>query len=317
MAADVAIIVVNFRTPDLTIDCLASLEGEIEPGIRTVVVDNASGDGSAETIERAIASRGWGDWARLVRSPVNGGFAAGNNLGIRAEDAAAYLLLNSDTVVRPGAVRALREALRLHPGVGVVGAGILTPRGEPDHSAFRVPGPIGELIRAANTGPVTRALRRFDVLLPLTEQPFEPEWMGFVCVLIRAEVMRAVGYLDEGYFMYFEDVDFCRQARAKGWRALYWPSAKVVHFLSSSSKVSGQAVRRRGPRYYYAARARYFAKFYGRGGLWLANGLWYVGRAVSLARELLGRPPSDRAREAIDIWINAADPLRPGAGRPA
>lgn len=317
MAVDVAIIIVNFRTPDLTIDCLASLEAEIEPGVRVVVVDNASGDGSAETIAKAVVERGWGEWTRLLRSPVNGGFASGNNFGIRSQEAAAYLLLNSDTVVRPGAIRALREAMRLHPEAGIIGAGILTPRGEPDHSAFRAPGPIGELIRAANTGIVTRALGRFDVLLPKTEQPFEPDWLGFVCVLVRAEVLRAVGYLDEGYFMYFEDVDFCRQARAAGWRILYWPSAKVVHFLSSSSKVSGQAVRRRGPRYYYEARARYFAKFYGRSGLWLANALWCAGRLVSLVREIFGRPPSDRTREALDIWTNAMTPLRPRPGRAA
>ncbi len=318
MTVDVAVIILNYRTLGITLDCLSSLEGEIEPGIRVVIVDNASGDGSAERLERTVVERGWSAWASVLHSPVNGGFAAGNNLGIRSVDAAAYVLLNSDTLVRPGALLALREAMQLRPDAGIIGSGLLTAEGDPDHSFFRVPAPFSELVRAANTGPITRLLHRFDPVLPPTDQPIEPGWVGFACVLIRREVFQAVGLLDDGYFMYFEDVDYCRRARQAGWKILYWPHAKVVHLHGRSSQVThAQGRRRRAPRYYYEARARYFAKFYGRRGLWLANGLWYVGRLVSLLRELLGRPASDREREALDIWINAFHPLRPRQGSPS
>jgi GT2 family glycosyltransferase len=312
MSVDLAIVILNYRTAELTIACLASLEREVEPDLRVVVVDNASGDGSAEKIERAVVDRGWSAWASVLRSPVNGGFAAGNNLGIRSVDARAYVLLNSDTVVQPGAMRALRDAMRQRPDAGLIGAGLLRESGGPDDSFFRIPGPISELVRGANTGPVTRLLERFSVTLPATEHPMEPGWVGFACVLVRREVIEAAGLLDEGFFMYFEDVDYCRRARAAGWKVLYWPQAKVIHLLGGSSQVTQQQrLNRRAPRYYYQARARYFARFYGRPGLWAANCLWYLGRLVCWPRELLGRPPSHRQREALDIWIDA---LRPPAG---
>ncbi len=310
IATELAVVVLNYRTPKLTIDCLATLEGEMTPRTTVVVVDNASGDGSAEAIERAITDRGWSGWARLLRSPVNGGFAAGNNVALRAVEARAYVLLNSDTLVRPGALAELRAAMAAHPDAGLVGAGLLTAGGGRDPSSFRFLVPASELVRAAASGPVTRLLSRFDPPLEQGDEPREADWVGFACVLVRREVIDAIGLLDEGYFMYFEDVDYCRRARAAGWKVVQWPAAKVVHLLGGSSGVTdAQRLRRRAPRYYYEARARYFAKFHGRAGLWLANVLWYAGRAVSLGREALGRAPVSREREAFDIWIRAWDPL--------
>ncbi len=318
MTADLAVIVLNYRTPELTTACLASLAGEIKPGIRVVIVDNDSADGSAEALEQALTGRGWSAWATLIRSPTNGGFAAGNNLGIKSIDAAAYVLLNSDTLVLPGALESLAEAMRLRLDAGIIGSGLLTASGDRDHSFFRIPAPLSELVRAANTGAVSRLLSQFDPVLPFTDDPVEPGWVGFACVLIRQEVIRQVGLLDDGYFMYFEDVDYCRRARQAGWKVLYWPRSRVVHLLGGSSQVTSvSSHRRRGPRYFYEARARYFAKYYGRGGLWLANILWSVGRLVSLLRQLLGRPAAHRSWEAVDIWINSVRPLRSRAERPS
>jgi GT2 family glycosyltransferase len=316
---EIAIIILNYRTAALTVDCLASLDGQVGPTMRAYVVDNASGDGSADTIEQAIKDRGWSGWAEVLRSPVNGGFAAGNNFGIRAVKAEAYILLNSDTIAKPGAIEGLRQAMRERPDAGLIGPGLLDATGDADQSFFRVPAPPTELLRLADTGILSKLLQRFDPVLPRSEQPLEPGWIGFACVLIRREVIEQVGLLDEGYFMYFEDIDYCRRARAAGWKVLYWPRPKVVHLLGGSSHVtSGQVLRRRAPRYYYEARARYYAKFYGRRGLWLANGFWYLGSSISLARQVLGRKePRHREREALDIWTNALEPMRapsaPGA----
>jgi GT2 family glycosyltransferase len=311
MTYDLAIIVLNYRTPQLTIGCLESLAGEVQPGTPVVVVDNGSCDGSAERIEETISERGWSSWASVLRSKVNGGFAAGNNFGIRTVKADAYLLLNSDTLVRPGALASLREAMRLWPDAGIIGAGLVDLRGDHTNSSFRVLTPLAELVRSANSGPVTRLMRAFVPALPPSTEPMEVGWVGFASVLIRRAVFDAVGLLDEGYFMYFEDVDFCRRARRAGWKVLYWPHAKVVHMVGGTSRIMEAAgLRRRAPRYYYEARARYFAKFYGPLGLWLANALWHLGRAVSLPRELLGRAPANRDHESRDIWTNALDPLR-------
>lgn len=309
-----AIIILNYRTPDLTVACLSSLAAEVsaDPSIRVLVVDNASNDGSADRIERSIAEQGFGTWAQVLRSPVNGGFAAGNNLGIRALQADAYLLLNSDTLVQPGAVARLLEAMAAQPKAGILGPALLTPSGERDPSCFRDPAPPSELLRSARVGLLGRALSRFEPLLPQPSTPMEPDWIAFACALLRREVIEQIGLLDEGYFMYFEDVDYCRRARAAGFKVLFWPDAEVVHLRGGSSQVTEEsALRKRAPRYYYEARARYYAKFYGLRGLWLANALWHVGRSISWSRERLGdAQPQHREREAIDIWINALKPLR-------
>jgi hypothetical protein len=287
----------------------------MEQGIEVVVVDNASGDGSADTIDERVRVEGWGGWARVVRSAVNGGFAAGNNLGLREADAETYLLLNSDTIALPGALASLLRAAAERPEAGLIAPRIERTSGERDDNTFRFPHPVGELARAARTGPVTRLLRRFDTLLPL-EGEGEPDWVGFACVLVRREVVERVGMLDDGFFMYFEDADYCRRARAAGFSVLYWPEPGVIHLLGGSSEVTSEAAeRRRAPRYYYEARSRYFAKHHGLAGLWSANVFWSVGRGVSLARETLGRkPPHLREREGRDIWMNALHPLRESAG---
>jgi GT2 family glycosyltransferase len=303
-----AVIVLNYRTAQLTLDCLATLAREIEEDAVVVVVDNASGDGSADQLEEELRERRW-SFARLLRSPVNGGFAAGNNLGILSVDADAYLLLNSDTLVCPGALRSLREALVEHPDAGVIGAGLLTAGGDVDASRFRNVGPFSEFVRGADTGLITRLLERWDPLLPPTSESTEVDWVGFAAVLLRREVIESVGLLDDGYFMYFEDIDYCRRAAARGWRVRYWPHARFVHLQGASSQISGEHRRRRPPPFYYAARARYFARYYGRRGLWLANGLWCLGRAVSWTRERFGRAPRHRPHELRDIWTGALAPF--------
>jgi GT2 family glycosyltransferase len=316
-SATIAAVVLNYRTAGLTLQCLESLAGERGrvPGLSAIVVDNASGDGSDQTIAAGIAARGWNDWARLIRAPANRGFAAGNNLGAAAAaDADLLLLLNSDTIVRPGAVAALAEALAARPDVGLVSPRLEWPDGTPQESCFRFLRPPTELVRAAATGPISRLLARHVPAMPVSETPLEPDWTSFACVLVRRALYEALGGLDEGYFMYYEDVDFCRRARAAGARVLHWPAARVVHLRGQSGDVKqATAERRRRPGYYYAARARYYAKFHGgRAGLWVANACWYAGRAVALAREAVRhKRPHTCAGEARDIWIGGRDPLAP------
>jgi N-acetylglucosaminyl-diphospho-decaprenol L-rhamnosyltransferase len=311
----IAVIILNYRTAALTIDCVASLAGQIDPDMQVIVVDNDSGDGSADQIERFIEGRGLDKRFTVLRSPVNGGFAAGNNLGIRAVDAGAYLLLNSDTIVRPGAIASLRDAMRRRPDAGIIAPRLEAPDGTPQDSAFRAPTPATELIRAARTGLVTRLLRRHDVVLPREEEPAEAEWVAFACVLIRSEVVERIGPLDEGYFMYFEDIDYCRRAREAGFKVLYWPLSRVAHIAGASSDIT-PARRKRAPRYFYEARSRYYGKFHGRTGLLLANLLFSAGRTLSAAREALGRSPHLCEEESRDIWTNWLAPFKTSAAIP-
>lgn len=309
-----AIVILNYRTPKLVLDCLATLvvQARSESAVQIMVVDNASPDGSADVIEEALKQRGWTDVVRLVRSPVNGGFAAGNNVGIQAIKADRYLLLNSDTLVREDAIRELRRAMCEHPDAGIVSPRLEWPDGEPQRSCFNEIRPVHAFLRAACTGLIDRSFKHAEVAVPVRDEPFESDWTSFACVLIRREVFEQIGLLDDRYFMYYEDVDFCRRAREAGWKVLHWPKARVVHLRGGSGPVKkATAARKRRPRYFYASRARYYAKFYGRTGLWWANALATLGRGVSLLREFLRTKEPHMCRfETLDNWTNARRPLQ-------
>jgi len=323
MKKTLAVIVLNYRRAELTIECLKSLADEMaqHPDWCTVLVDNASDDGSAETLQHAIDTHGWSSWLTFIRSPDNTGFAGGNNLGFRAVDAEFYLLLNSDARVRTCALSTLLAEARAHPDAGLIGPQLQYPDGTPQISCFRYRSPVSELLAAAGTGVIDALLRRWVVAIELGDESARPQWVSFACILIRREVIEQIGPMDEGYFMYFEDIDFARRARAAGWQVRYAPRAKVIHLRGGTSSVKAAIRnRRRIPRYYYEARSRYFAKFYGGvAGLWLTNLMWTLGRCVALAREVVRhKKPHVCAGQWRDNWTNALHPMRgskaPGGG---
>lgn len=310
---NLVVVIVNYRTAGLVTDCLQSLAAERDGGtaFSTIVVDNASGDDSADRIEEAIRARGWSTWARIVRSPRNGGFSAGNNLGMESVEAEAYLLLNSDTLVRPGAIDRLVREMRGHPEAGLIGPGLEWPDGKRQSSAFNCPTPLTEFLRVAGTGVLDGIMRRHVTAMPLNEVPSEVDWVSFAAVLIPRAVFEKVGPMDEGYFMYFEDIDYARRVRNAGWKVRYCPEARIVHLRGGSSPVKSLTAERKPlPAYWYAARARYFAKFYGRTGLWMANLCWLMGRCVSRCREVLERRGSHIPQGQFRaIWRHGWKPL--------
>lgn len=312
---DLCIVVVNYRTPALVIDCLETLIPQARAlGATVAVVDNASPDDSVFQFRRWIQDNVAHDCVKLIESSDNGGFAAGNNIGIRSCDAKFYLLLNSDTLVRDGALARLLEAMSSQPDVGLVSPRLEWPDGEPQESCFRYHRPVSELINGARTGFVTRFLARYEVPMRVSELRTFPEWTSFACVMIRREVLERVGLLDEGFFMYFEDVDLSFRAGEAGWRIMYEPDAKVVHLRGGSSPVKSRArLRKRLPRYFYESRTRYFYKLYGRMGLLAANACWTFGWAISSVRALLQKRYESRACKAQwrDTWINFWTPMAP------
>lgn len=313
-ACVLAVVIVNFRTPGMVADCLASLLPDIEGlDARVVVVDNASGDDSADRIASWISANDAGNRVRLVRSPANSGFAGGNNLGIRSVPARHYLLLNSDTVIRAGAIRALLAAAQRHPEAGLVSPRLEWSDGLGQESCFRFHTPISELIRSSQSGPVGRLFSGYVIAMPVQEVEVRPPWTSFACVLIRKAVFDGIGLLDEGYFMYFEDVEFCHRARQAGWDIVHDPAARVVHLRGGSSPVKEQTrKKRRLPRYYYESRTRLLYQTHGWLGLTLANLMWWLGGSIAKARHLLGN--ADKAAiesQWRDIWINWLSPLKP------
>ena len=313
------IVIVNYRAEDLTIDCLRSLEPEIErnEGVGVVVCENGTGEHAVRALCEAVESNGWGDWCEVWAHEPNIGFSGGNNVVLDEmvtwEDApACALLLNADTVVREGAIGELLRAADAHPEAGIISPRMEYLDGTPQVSCFRHFHPITEFEKSAGTGPVTRVLGRYVVPMPVSDAPTRPDWTSFACALIRTEVLRTVGTLDSGYFLYFDDPDYCRMARRAGYDILHVPSARVVHLRGRSNPSKRLASeRKRRPWYHYASRSRYYAKHYGRFGLLCANVLWTLGHGVALLRRSIGgKPTSACEREWRDIWINFTHPMR-------
>lgn len=282
-----AVVIVNYRTADLTCGCLDSLQPEIAdlPGGEVCVVDNDSGDGSADALARFIDERSFGGWVRLMRSPRNGGFAAGNNLALRELLAEGrqrvFLLLNPDTCVRPGALRALLDRLDSSPSAGVVGSRLENPDGSPQCAAFRFPSPMSQLDLGADLGLIRRLLGRWAILSPESDVAQRCDWVSGASLLIRREVLEAIGLMDEGYFLYFEETDLCFRAARAGFTCYSEPRSRVVHLEGQATGFADSRNRnRRLPRYWFDSRRRFMLKSYGFLGAAAADLAWLLGRAL-------------------------------------
>jgi len=299
-------VIINYCTPDLVAGALKSLIHEVDhERDRVVIVDNCSPDDSLESLRPLVSSSQYRAWCQLIEAPENGGFSYGNNTGIRALKADYYLLLNSDAYLLPGALEQLLLAAQSNRDAGLISPRLQWPDGEAQISCFRFHSPLSELIDASETGPITSLLARWNVPIPVSEQPSWPQWTSFACILVRHEVCDSIGLMDEGYFLYYEDVDYCRSAAKAGFRVLNWPAARAVHLRGGSSEVKrSQAALKRLPAYYYHSRSRYFAKFYSPPGLILTNICWNVGYLVAVLRQRFGsKKPHVAEKMWRDIWI--------------
>lgn len=310
MDSRLCIVIVNYRTAGLVVDCLRSIAAQLAglPGLRAVVVDNASGDASARKLAETIDREQWGAWASVLPLDRNGGFASGNNAGIRqalrSPGRVDYImLLNPDTVVRDGAIGALLGFMESHPRAGICGSRLETPDGVAQCSAHNAPSPFGELESSARFAMLSRALRHHAVSPPMREAAHECDWVSGASLMVRRAVFEGIGGLDEGYFLYFEEADFCRRARKAGWTVWSVPESRVLHLEGASTGIR-DATRRR-PRYWYDSRRRYFVKHFGVHGLILADVLWALGRTSLALRRTLrlgsgGNEPEPR-RFALDL----------------
>ncbi|MEQ9000863.1 MAG: glycosyltransferase family 2 protein [Coleofasciculus sp. B1-GNL1-01] len=293
------VVILNYRTPSLTIDCLRSLEIEVQslPGTRVVVSDNASGDGSVEQIAAAIETEGWGKWASLLPLNHNGGCAFGNNAAIRpaleSTNPPTYvLLLNPDTIVRPNALKILVDFMNEHPDVGIAGSRLEEPDGTPQCSAFRFHTALSELDRGLRLGIASKILEKWVVWPPIPEEPCPTDWVAGASMIVRREVFEQVGLLDEGYFLYYEDGDFCLQAKRAGWSCWYVPDSRIVHIVGQSTGVTDtKRPAKRRPQYWFNSRRRFFIKNYGLPYTLLADTLWIVGFSLWRMRRIIQRKP--------------------------
>jgi len=226
MAMDLSIVIVSFNARADLERCLQALRDA--PPARShelIVVDNASSDGSADAARR--------QGVRVIDTGANLGFARGTNIGIRASSGANLLLLNSDTIVPAGAIDRLLDVFDLHPDVAVAGPRLVDAGGRAELSFGRMVGPLNELRQKHATG-VDSA----------TRQEQFPDWVSGACLLVRRSDAEAAGLLDERYFMYLEDVDFCATIRARGRRVMFVPGVEVVHLRGQSVKAAAGGTAR-------------------------------------------------------------------------
>lgn len=248
---DLAIIIVSHNTRADLDRCLRSLAANPPSASHeVVVVDNASSDGS-----RKLVRDTWPQ-VRLIASEQNVGFARANNLGIRATRSELVLLLNSDTVVPPGAIDRLVAELRARADTAAVGPRMVDGKQRAELSFGAMIGPWTELKQKAIGRLAARDVR---VVLKWIERetraPKMVDWVSGACLLVRREDAEAVGLLDERYFIYCEDVDFCAALRRRGRRVWFLPSAEIVHYRGRSvawAPAATEAAYRRSQIAYYA-----------------------------------------------------------------
>jgi GT2 family glycosyltransferase/serine acetyltransferase len=295
------IVILNYRTADLTIKCLRSVRRELEsfPGLKVVVTDNDSGDGSAERITRFIAAGDMRRWARCEPLPKNGGYAYGNNAAIRRalerpDPPELVLLLNPDTELLPGSITALIDFMRLHPECGIAGSRLVDEQGETHASAFNFPSVWSELDRGVELSVISHLLPKRSVHLPIPEQSTQVDWVAGASMLVRREVFETIGLIDEGYFLYFEEVDFLLRAKRAGFRTFYVPNSRVIHHMGASTRVTDEKEPpRRLPSYWFDSRRRYFLKNHSAAHALLADSAFLAGRGLRRLR-LLVAPKATR-----------------------
>jgi GT2 family glycosyltransferase len=250
----ITVIVVNWNTRELLAECLRSIErtaGDLD--LETIVVDNASTDGSLEMVHEQFPL------VRLMANPDNLGFSRANNEALAVGRGRYLLLLNSDAVLTPGALQVLLALAEAQPRAGIVGARLLNPDGSFQASHTPFPTLWQEFLILSGLGRLVYG-RWYPSRGPEADKgPQRVDYVEGACLLVRREAVREVGGLDDGYFMYAEEVDWCYTMRRVDWEVWYHPEAVVVHHGGASSR--GRRTRREAD--LYRSRVRFFRKYYG------------------------------------------------------
>ena len=300
-AADLAVIIVSYNTREYLGPCLEAVPAALGAlAAETWVVDNASPDGSANFVREQFP------WAHLIASPRNGGYAYGNNLGLRAAGFADRdggppfrhaLLLNPDTVAPAGSLEQLVRFLDANPSIGACGPRVERPDGRLDRACRRgAPTPLVSFYQLAGLAklfPRSRHFARYNLTYLPEDRQAEVDAVVGACMLIRGEALRQVGLMDERFFMYGEDLDLCLRIRAAGWKVVYNPEVRLIHHKGRSTRKSTDRMTRE----FYRSMALFHQKHFAQTTpppINLAVSLAVrLALALALARNAL-RPPARR-----------------------
>ncbi|HEC83939.1 MAG: glycosyltransferase family 2 protein [Candidatus Parabeggiatoa sp. nov. 2] len=285
---DISVIIVSFNTCDLLLECLQTLQTQAG-GIRyeTIVIDNASQDGSADMVEREFPD------VQLIRSTENLGFAAANNLGFAQARGHYVVLLNSDAFLKPQALSkalAYMQAGPKNPKIGVGGARLVGPDGTWQPSARMFPNLLNNFITLSGLAakyPHSRFFGRVDRTWADPDQAAIVDWVPGAFSIMPRHVLEEVGYFDEQFFLYYEEVDLCKRIQAKGYNICYWPDVVVVHLGGESSKTLKElkiySTGKQISLWQMRSALLFYRKHYGALSAWLwmqMENLWLMLRAL-------------------------------------
>jgi GT2 family glycosyltransferase len=266
---DTSIIIVNWNTAGLLVQCLESIyRTGSRYSFEVIVVDNGSQDNSVSLISQHFPS------VILLQNKQNLGFARANNQGLSVGIGRYFLLLNSDTIVLPGAIDTLIETADSHPEIGVAGPKLLNMDGTIQKSWASFPSFLSELLG-----------KNFTIRKPVVNCPhaYEVDWVMGACMLVRANTVAEVGKMDSLYFFYSEEVDWCYRIQKKNWRIWYLTNAEIYH-LGGGSANRGSLIQLAR---LYQAKLVFFKKYHGslittmlRYGLATANMLGVIRRVI-------------------------------------
>ncbi len=302
-----SIIIVNWNVRDLLRECLRSIEDEKgDLSLEIIVVDSASNDDSAAMVRSEFPS------VHLIACTENVGFPRGNNIGLQEARGDYLLLLNPDTVIVDDALAVLVSYLQVNPDVGVVGPQLLNPDGSVQSSRRRFPTVTTGFFESTwLEGLASGILRRYYALDLPDDATADVDWLTGACIMGPRSTYEAVGGMDEGYFMYSEELDWCRRIKESGRRVVYYPAAQVIHHVGKSSE---QAVTARHINF-NQAKLRYFRKYHGRFMAAILRVFLLAGYAWQIALEsvkgLLGSKPilrRQRVRAYIDVLKSGLHP---------
>ena len=254
---DLSVVILSWNVRDLLQQCLASLTTHHCPlSTEIIVVDNASSDNSVEMVRAEFPQ------VKLVVNATNRGYTGGNNDGMAVATGRYVLILNPDTQVVDDALATLVNYAKAHPEAGVIGPQLLNPDGTVQSSRRRFPTCATALFESTWLQSIAprRVLRDYTMDDRPDAETQEVDWVVGACLLVPRQVIEQVGVLDEGFFMYSEELDWCRRVKQAGWQVVYLPQAQVVHHMGKSTD---QVVAQRHI-YFQTSKVRYFRKHHGR-----------------------------------------------------
>lgn len=320
-----AALIVNYGTADLTIAAVESLLSSDLPGLdmEVHVVDNASPNGDAEILTKAAAELGWGPRVSLYLEKTNHGFGRGNNLVLRElaqrdNPPERVFFLNPDARVQPSTVQTLSDFLDEHPNAALAGCKIINPETKKAvTSAFRFPSALNEFVGSIQFGPVSRLFPKAHIPMAAELPTMEVDWVAGAAFIARFGILQDVGFFDDSFFLYYEEVDLMLQIRKADQEIWYVAEISVEHIAGAATGLGGEknTVRKPLPAYWYDSWRLYVTKNHGRVYSVLCATAKLIGWSLNTAIcKLRQKEPTAPKNFFSDFWTLVLHPMLFKAG---